>query len=420
MLKPHYDVIVIGGGPAGSMTSYYLSRAGLRVVVLDAKKFPREKACGGGLQARAAVHIPFDLTSVIRGTMRGMALSFGLRDLCTRMYPEPLVYSVLRSEFDHFLLQRTEEAGSVVRQGVRVRHLEADGPGPVLVYTDAGTLTGHVLVGADGANSVVRPLLNRRESYFWQAAVYCEIPEDFLTPDALANECMRVDWGTLPSGYAWIFPKRGYVNIGAGGPTSTAKLLRAYVSRFIETTRLVKPQMTGRLKLAGHQLPTLTRGARVSAGRILLVGDAAGLVEPFTGDGISFACHSAEIAAQCIHDALRGKSPDLSAYSKRLRSEIAAELAWSRKLLALSVAFPGVVHRLFRQNETIWQIFCRILRGEDSFQRLKKEILGPLEFGSRIIEFITTHRERKALARTLGLGATDFGLERGYMQEPLY
>ncbi len=115
-----YDVIVVGAGPAGSMSAYHLAKAGARVLILDAQQFPREKACGGGIQQRAAQKIPFDFSSVIRGRLSGLSLTFNFAQNCVRTYPQHLVYSVLRSEFDQFLLAACADAGAEVRHGIKV------------------------------------------------------------------------------------------------------------------------------------------------------------------------------------------------------------------------------------------------------------------------------------------------------------
>jgi len=91
-----FDVIIVGAGPSGSMAGYYLAKAGVRVAIFDKMKFPREKACGGGLQVKAAKRIPFDLTSILRGTLQGITFSFRFDDRYSKKYHLPLVYSVLR------------------------------------------------------------------------------------------------------------------------------------------------------------------------------------------------------------------------------------------------------------------------------------------------------------------------------------
>ncbi|HTS31864.1 MAG TPA: geranylgeranyl reductase family protein [Bryobacteraceae bacterium] len=394
MSGAEFDAIVIGGGPAGSLTAYYLASAGIRTALFDASSFPRPKPCGGGLQARTLVDLPFDLTHLFRRTMNRVSLSFRLRDSWTREYPLPLVYGVRRTEFDHYLLERARSAGVTVHESSPVRSFEASGDGPVTVRIDRGEFRAQCLIGADGANSVVRTFLNQRHQYFWQAAVYCEVPDEWLNDGVVKPNCMFIDWGTLPSGYAWMFPKDDHVNIGAGGPVSIAKHLKRYVTNFIAKRRLLKGNTPDRLTLIGHQLPTHTLQARLAARRVLLVGDAAGLVEPLTGDGISFACQSAKLASRCIFRALNSGRLDLSEYHSLLTAEIGKELQWSRKLLSVSASFPRLIHSVFKSNDRVWQTFCKILRGEDSFEQLKKDILGPFEFAWKPIDLFVRSRER--------------------------
>ncbi len=410
--RPHsnqYDVIVVGAGPAGSLTAYHLARAGVRVALLDAKLFPREKPCGGGVQQRASTRIPFDWCDVARTTLRNVTLSFRLGNPLTRCYAEPLVYSVLRSEFDQHLMTVAQKAGAAIILGAKVVAVSPNDNGLVQVQTENEIFRARALVGADGANSIVSRELNARSTYFWQAGLYCEIPQESVNADVLDPASMRIDWGTLPSGYAWIFPKNGYVNVGVGCPSSLGRLLRPYLKRFLSSERLVPPGVLAKLKFAGHQLPTLTRRTKVASGPILLVGDAAGLVEPFTGDGISYACHSAEIASGVILEGLQQSLVDLASYQARLWSEVGAELIWARRLLSFAVAFPRSIYRMFDRNEQIWETFCKVLRGEESFRRLTSAVLGPLSMVRAPVQFLLEQYERRKLSGALskGLPATD-------------
>ena len=397
MSRALFDVVVVGGGPAGSLTAYHLAKAGVRTAILEASSFPRQKACGGGLQVRTLREIPFDVSHLYRGTMRGASVSFGLEDEWTRRYASPLVHNIFRSEFDHYLALEAVKAGAVLFERSPLRQMDRDLKGPIALRTTSGELLAHVVVGADGANSVVRPYLNDRQNYFWQAAVYCELPIDYLNVNVLPADCMLIDWGTLPSGYAWAFPKAGYVNIGAGGPNHIARHLKRYVEEFLKARRLLKPSAPSGLRLVGHQLPTLTKQAVVSSKGVVLVGDAAGMVEPFTGDGIAYACQSARLAFESILRALESGNLEFSHYQEMLFSHIRNELLWSRKLISISVAFPRLIRRLFKNDERVWRTFCETLRGEESFQRLKKQVLGPLEFAWAAVDLFTRLKERSVL-----------------------
>jgi geranylgeranyl reductase family protein len=396
-----YDVVVIGGGPAGAMTGYHLARRGVRVAILEAKPFPRPKACGGGLQARTVKLMPFDVSPVLRGVIHRVNLSFGLGATHSRVSDQPLIHTVLRAEFDQFLLQQAAAAGATVWQGLACREIEMDRNGLIRVQTPEGWFAARCLVGADGANSVVRPRMNPRSHYFWQAAVYCEIPENWLDGRALANDAILIDWGTLRSGYAWAFPKRGSINVGAGGPLSLVKHLREYAQRFVESARLVKKDALHLMKFAGHHLPTLTKRTRLATRNTVLVGDAAGCVEPFTGDGICFACRSAEIAAHCIFESLASGAIDVRQYSRRMLAELGQELHGARKLLSLSAVFPGLPFRLFRDNDRVWDSFCRLLRGDGTFLRFRKDVLGPFSFAMRAVDFLAASLEKRVLSRSL-------------------
>jgi flavin-dependent dehydrogenase len=255
-----------------------------------------------------------------------------------------------------------------------------------------------VVVGADGANSVVGRGLNARENFFWQTGLYCEIPEARLRPTLVEPDMMRIDWGSLPCGYAWLFPKKDYVNVGVGCPAPLARFLRPYLNRFLSAEGLLRGSDRAGLRFAGHNLPTLTSRTRLAGGGVLLVGDAAGLVEPFTGDGISYACHSAEIAAESILAHLDGRTEGLGQYAERIWKEIGAELIWSRKLLSYSVTFPRLIYRLLHGNDKVWEVFCRVLRGQDTFESLKKTILGPLELLWAPLEHFVVRNERRKLA----------------------
>jgi geranylgeranyl reductase family protein len=400
-----YDAIIVGGGPAGSLTAYHLAKGGARVALLDAQRFPRDKPCGGGVQWKAAERIPFDWEKVKRGSLHGLTFSYGYAENFTKKYPEPLVHSVLRTEFDELLLRTASDAGAEILEGVKVNSVRNEAM-DATVETESGNFAARFVVGADGANSVVRSTVGQRSAHFWQVGLSCEVPEEYIVPGSIDYDCMRVDWGTLPSGYAWIFPKRGFVNIGVGCPSTIGRMLRPYLMEFLDREKVLKPGTAERLKFGGHQLPTLTSETRIARESVLLAGDAAGLIEPFTGDGISFGLHSAEIAAQTILHSLNQPALDAAGYEQRIRNEIGLELGWSRNLQRFFVAFPRMIHEVARRNDKLWAAFCRVLRGEESFRVFRRK-LGVFEFLWLPIDSLTARYERRLLANP---AATDGGV----------
>jgi geranylgeranyl reductase family protein len=398
-----YDVVVAGGGPAGALTAYHLANAGLRTAVLDAQAFPRDKTCGGGLQHRAALHIPFDWRPALRSELDGVRFSFKCGPRFLKTHRAPLVYGILRREFDALLLDYARAAGACVMERWKVLGIGTDGGEYTSIDTSHGPLRARFVVGADGANSVVRQFVAGRSDYSWNVALSCEVPEECCRAGAADSSTMRIDWGTLASGYGWIFPKRGYLNIGVGGPLVVGRLLRPYLARLLETEGILKSGAAGGLQFRGHQLPTLLPGTPLSRGNVLLAGDAAGLVDPLTGDGISCALHSASIVTETLLQLFRKDRDDVRIYDRRILDEIGLELFWSRKMLSILTAFPRFVYEAVGHYDRVWRAFCRVMRGEDSLLifRRKLEPLGPLrKIGGVFVGRAEARRMRQATERT--------------------
>jgi geranylgeranyl reductase family protein len=399
--RQDFDAIVIGGGPAGALTAYRLSLAGLRVLIVEARTFPREKACGGGIQYRAFDKLPVECHSVVHAELREVSFTFAMKAGFTRQCQGNLVSSVLRTEFDDLLLTLAASAGATVWQGCKALAVTEETAFRVTVRTSLGDVTARYAVGADGANGMVASYLNRRDAYFWQIALYCEIPGEFLRADSVNPTTMRIDWGTLPSGYGWIFPKGGAVNVGVGGPVPVGKVLRSYLTNFMQKEQILRPGMLSKLKFRGHPLPTLTARTKLSSSCVVLVGDAAGLVEPLTGEGISNACHSADIAAKYILESLDRSGDLVESYERRIRNEIGREIRLARQLLSFAAAFPQVLFKRIRTDDLVWEVFCQVLRGEDSFLALRRVILGRFDTLSIPLQYFSSWRETMKLRRGL-------------------
>jgi flavin-dependent dehydrogenase len=344
---------------------------------------------------------------VVHADLAEVAFTFGLTGGFTRRSSSSLVSSVLRTEFDMLLLTLAEQAGAIVWQNCKavsvVRHSESK----TTVCTSRGPVTARFVVGADGANGIVARHVNPRDAYFWQTALYCEAPEELIRTEAIGQSTMRIDWGTLPSGYGWVFPKGGTVNIGVGCPNTMGKALRPYLQRFLSRSGILKPGAFEKLRFRGHPLPTLTSRTRLSGEGVLLVGDAAGLVEPLTGEGISNACHSAEIVSKFILNLLHRRIDPRERYDDHIRSEIGCEISRSRQLLSFAVAFPQTLLRKLTTDDAVWDAFCGVLRGDTSFLTLRQTVLGRCDALSKPLNFISRLLEMSRCRQRAGLEYAD-------------
>lgn len=368
-----YDVLVAGAGPAGSGVARRLARAGARVALLDRATFPRDKPCGGGVTVRAAALAgDVDLTPVVERVIYGARVTTRLRRPFERRSPEPLTYMTQRRRLDHHLLQRAAEAGADVREGVTVRGGEVTERG-VTLRANGDTYTGAVLVAADGVNGVAARIAGLDPVGQYAVALEGNVPAN----DALLErwrDSIALDLGGTPGGYGWIFPKGDHLNVGVGGWPWIGATLRERLRALCAAYGL-DPQTLRDLR--GHRLPMRRDGAPVVRGRALAVGDAAGLVDPLSGEGIQHAFESAGLAAEAIERFLRGETPDLHAYEAAIEAHVMPDIRASRKLMAVFHRIPDACIAVMRHSDRFWAALCRIVRGEQTYAGFH-EALGPL------------------------------------------
>jgi geranylgeranyl reductase family protein len=317
-----FDVLVVGAGPAGSATAMHLSRGGAKVLLVDRARFPRDKPCGGGLTGRALKHAPCSVEPVVEHLVDRLRIRLRYGRSFTRRHSEPLILMTQRRRLDLHLAEQAAAAGAVFRDGVRVSEVEAN-PTRAIARVNGQAVRADTLVGADGANGIVARSAELGEGIVNGVALEGNVPYDGIERDRIENTAV-IELGVVPGGYGWVFPKGDHANLGVGGWGSEGPRLRAELVRLGRVHDVEPAAIEG---LRGHRLPMRTLGATPSRGRVLLVGDAAGLVDPLSGDGIYEAFVSARLAAEAI---LAG---DLDAYAGRLSAALDhhASASWAAK-----------------------------------------------------------------------------------------
>lgn len=287
-----YDVIIAGAGPAGASAAYFLGEAGRRVLVIEKETLPRYKTCGGGLSVRFLEKtFPFSFEPVIERDMKAITYVFDGQTVTVPVGRRRLEM-VMRDRFDAHLLAH---AKAEVRQGTTV-HGVNELPDRVLVQTSEGDVVeGRYLIGADSANSVVARALGLRRSKTLAAALEAEVP---VTPEGMRRfaEAPVFIFGDVRFGYAWIFPKAEQLSVGVAAWHPRPGELQSVLTRV--AARYDLPLQSASVR--GHPIPIYIRRERIATARVLLAGDAAGLADPFSGEGIRLAITSGRLAAKAI------------------------------------------------------------------------------------------------------------------------
>jgi geranylgeranyl reductase family protein len=385
-LNPIWDVVIVGAGPAGASAARHAAAAGLRTLVLEKSPFPRPKVCAGGVTEGALREIGLPLPrELIEREARCLRPRWGSEQVKV-VSSRAFVYLVSRAGFDEHLLTAARLAGAEVLFGspsaASTCVLGIDNEAEMATVSTSGRcFRARAVIGADGVRSMVartlRGDLGHRETGLCLAA---DLPTSPVQRQALIEDGIEIRYGTPTWGYGWLFPKEGRVSVGVGAIRYRPGALRPALLRHLETSSLLPPGGAGegwdleslRGHLRAHLVPLGGVRRPVAGGRVFLVGDAAGFADPFTGEGIRWACLSGRLAAEAVVRGLRrGRlSGQAAAYTAACRALIDRDLAWARWLTRLFGRWPERVSRLFFSRPELFLSLIDVLRGELTYRRL--------------------------------------------------
>jgi len=343
-----FDVAVVGAGPAGSTTAYRLARAHARVLLVDKVRFPRDKPCGGGLTMRAVRQLPFSVEPVIEDRITRARCRLRYGSVIERQSDRVLCLMTQRRRLDAFLVERAVEAGAEFRDGVRVT-VDSD----TEIRIDGAPVRVDALIGADGANGVTAKTLGLGGGIVNGVALEGNLPYERLPANGW-HGLLVLELATVPGGYGWIFPKADHVNVGVGGWGSEGPRLREHLRVLCEHYGIALGDLSD---LRGHRLPMRRPETLLARGRALLVGDAAGVLDPVSGDGIYEALVTSRLAAEHV------VQEKLEAYHDAVHRELdpLSTAGWGAKL-ALD-RFPRAVFAIMRLPVT-WRVLEKLMLGE--------------------------------------------------------
>ena len=370
-MKQNHDVIVVGAGPAGATLAYELAERGIRVLLLEKEKLPRYKCCAGGVTSKTARLLDFDISEIVEDVIYEVSFTFNLGSSYLGQYSQPLIYTVMRDVLDYFLVKKAQQAGAMLMDGQKVTQIQV-GDDRIQISSADNMFCSRLVVGADGAYSVVARELGMKRNMEYVTGIDSEI---VVSEEELAKWKSRaqMELGCVPGGYAWVFPKHGHLSIGVGGHTSKVGHLKQHHQRFLNSLNIGNYTIT---RSSSHLIPTCTKGGLVWQDKALLLGDAAGLADPLTGEGIYYAILSAQLAAPVIENSLAHDTVKLEDYQEAVDEKIMSELRIARVLSKFFIRFPHLAFRMFRRREGMWRAGCGLMSGELKYADIKERTGG--------------------------------------------
>ena len=372
------DCIVVGAGPAGGSAAYHLAKRGRSVLVLEKEALPRYKPCGGGVSPQIAQWFDFDFSPVISQKVDRIRFTWQFEDPVEALIdtPEPM-WMVERDTFDHYLIQQAQAQGADLKTETLVTGIKRITGGSQgthwQVQSDRGEFTARYLVAADGGAGPLSKWLGFKPLKA-QSTLSLDIPAHQTPEEALVS---HFEFGLMKGTCLWNFPKAqgrslcAVVMVG-GEPRQFGEKVKDY-ARFFNLDPSTSTLHTSTVHL--------WQGNRtLHTDQAVLAGETAGVLDPFSGEGIRPSLLSGMRSAQAIDGALNGNDQALAQYTETIQEEWGSDMVWSQRISGLFYRVPGVGYQVGVKRPSararMGKILCGDIRYSDVAGRALKLLGG--------------------------------------------
>jgi geranylgeranyl reductase family protein len=366
----------------GSTASAVLAENGINTLLIEKEKLPRAKICGGAVSKRALsilesanIKIPKLKTFKKCNSMQLGTFDFDLvENLANIKFDKEAAYLTNRDEFDYAIVQDAIFKGAELKQNSRVKNIKKESA-QYIIKGDEFSIKSKYLLCADGVLSTSAKLLGFRNKFEDDKVGLCI--ESNITDYEPPLAPLNFYYGGVKRGYAWIFDKGDHASIGTGAVLQDASNLRQKFNSFVRNYR--SANSAENLKVNAWKIPgTGGISGSFAKGNSFLLGDAAGLVDPFLGEGISYAIQSGKLAAECIID------NRIDDYNEKIEEEITSSLKYARILLNIVKHNPKRFIKLLSNDKTIARNYVEIVLGSSTYKQFlkntfKKILVNPLK-----------------------------------------
>jgi len=397
-----FDVIVVGAGPAGAMAAKGCARQGLETVLIEKYKTPRSKPCGGGVSLKAINLIGNKIPEyLVERYVKGFRFFSPSLDSVELISKDPVGISTSRDKFDAFLTEMAVRQGCKFIDSDKVIDISISSDKAICKLQSGRLIEGDIIIGADGANGITARKVGIREQWRKDQVGLCLETTILLDEEKMKRidpEIFELYFVDIPLGYGWLFPKKSSISLGIGGCLAYLHQPKNILLGFCRNISRLKKVDIEVSQFSAHIAPAGGFKRKIVSDRVMLVGDAAGFIDPLTGEGIYYAMKSGMLAATACKKAI--EENDVRASFLETHYSMVCQKAFGKDLeIALDLTykihdhFNTFFHLLKSYSDSSW---TDLARGETTYKVLRRKMLPSLMvklLNKKILKFLHIRRE---------------------------